>query len=181
MIMGIKIILTEDQISKLEGKVGKLPINEGKANMACRYIDFASLDEELNSRDKKKIGYETTIERIDDFTIGIKHHQTYILKVDPTDVITVNNGGHYSPTTKDRLNQFLSCKGVHIYQKNYNWFIVGSNGTFEYSNGVEVHADGYISLPTGRRGISNKNNLDIDPALRALYGMESPKSSSLDS
>lgn len=179
--MGIKIILTEEQLSKLEGKVGRLPINEGKANLACRYIDFESLDEELNSRDKKKIGYETSIERIDDLTIGIKHHYTHILKVDPTNVITVNNGGHYSPTTKDRLNQFLSCKGVHIYQKKGEWFIVGDNGTFEYENGVEVHANGYIVLPSGRRQAKDKGTLEIDPALRALYGLEGPKSSSLDS
>lgn len=168
--MGIKIILTEEQVSNLEKRIGKLPINEGKANMACRYIDFESLDEELGAKDIKKIGYETVIRRVDELTIAVKHHKTDILKVDPTNVITVNNGGHYSPTTKDRLNQFLSCKGVHIYQKKGEWFIVGDNGTFGYENGVEVHSDGYVVLPSGRRKMTDKDSLAIDPSLRKLYG-----------
>lgn len=169
--MGIKIALTESQIERLQNKVGNLPINEGKVNLACRYIDFESLDEELGSKQMKKIGYETVIRRIDDFTIGVRYHSTDILKVDPTNIVKLNTGGWDTPTTKDRLNQFLSCLGVHIYQKKHVWYIVGDNGTFEYSDGTEVHPGGYVVTPKGKAKSTNNNNLEIDPALRKLYGM----------
>lgn len=169
--MGIKIALTESQIERLQNRVGNLPINEGKVNLACRYIDFASLDEELGNKQMKKIGYETVIRRVDDFTVGVRYHSTDIIRVDPTNIVTLSNGGWDTPTTKDRLNQFLRCLGVHIYQKNYTWYIVGDNGTFEFQNGIEVHPGGYVVLPKGRTGSTNKD-LEIDPALRKLYGMD---------
>jgi hypothetical protein len=145
--MGMKIILTESQYDMLEGRVGRLPLKEGKVNLACTYTDYESLDEELGSKSMKKIGYETVIRRIDDFKIGIRYHNTDIIIVEPTNIIYLNNGGWDTPTTKDRLNQFLRCLGVHIYQKNYEWFISGENGTFPYQNGIEIHPGGYMVLP----------------------------------
>lgn len=145
--MGIKIVLTEAQYDMLESRVGKLPLNEGRAHLACRYVDFDQLDEELGNRDSKKIGYETVIRRIDDFKIGVKYHNTDILIIEPTNIIYLNNGGWDTKTTKDRLNTFLGCLNVYISQKNYNWYISGENGTFEYQNGIEIHPGGYIVLP----------------------------------
>ncbi len=176
MIMGMNIILTEQQIENLQAKVGGLPINEGKVNLACRYIDFESLDEELGSKNIKKIGYETVIRRIDDFTIGVKYHATDILKVDPTNIVTLSNGGWDTPTTKDRLNQFLNCLNVRIYQKKGTWYIVGDNGTFEFQNGIEVHPGGYVVIPKGKSRTSSDSSLDIDPSLKGLYGISDKES-----
>jgi hypothetical protein len=169
--MGIKIVLSESQIDRLQNKVGNLPINEGRVNLACRYTDFESLDEELGSKQMKKIGYETVIRRVDDFTIGVRYHSTDIIRVDPTNIITLNNGGWGTPTTKDRLNQFLNCLSARIYQKKGTWYIVGDNGTFEFVNGIQVHPGGYVVLPKGKTGSTNKD-LEIDPALRKLYGID---------
>jgi hypothetical protein len=171
MIMGMNIILTEQQIENLQAKVGGLPINEGKVNLACRYIDFESLDEELGEKKIKKIGYETVIRRIDDFTIGVKYHATDIIRVDPTNIVTLSNGGWDTPTTKDRLNQFLNCLSVSIYQKKHVWYIVGDNGTFEFVNGIEVHPGGYIVTPKGKSRTSSSSDLNIDPSLKRLYGI----------
>lgn len=169
--MGIKIILTESQYDRLESKVGRLPLNEGKVSLACTYMDFATLDEELGNKEVKKIGHNTIIRRIDEFTIGLKYHDTDIVKIDPTNIVTLSNGGWDTPTTKDRLNQFLRCLGAHIYQKKHTWYIVGDNGTFEFVNGIQIHPGGYIVLPGGKSKSIDKN-LDIDPALKALYGID---------
>jgi hypothetical protein len=169
--MGIKIILTESQYDRLEGRVGKLPLKEGKANLACTYMDYNSLDEELGNRDKKKIGYETIIRRVNDFTIAIKHYNTDILKIDMTNIIKVNTSGHWSVTTKDRLNQFLGCVDVYIRQRKGIWYIVGDNGEFNYEDGIEIHPGGHIVLPSGRDSKPINKNLDIDPSLRSLYGL----------
>lgn len=169
--MGMNIILTEQQIEKLQAKVGSLPINEGKVNLACRFIDYESLDEELGNKSVKKIGYNTVIRRIDDFTIGVRYHSTDILKVDPTNIVKVNHGGFDTPTTKDRLNQFLNCLNVRIYQKNYTWYIVGDNDTFEFVNGIEIHPGGYIVTPKEKSRTSSSSDLNIDPSLKGLYGI----------
>jgi hypothetical protein len=171
MIMGMNIILTEQQIEKLQAKVGSLPINEGKVNLACRFIDFESLDEELGNKQIKKIGYETVIRRIDDFTIGVRYHSTDILKVDPTNIVTVNHGNWDTPTTKDRLNQFLNCLGVSIHQKKRTWYITGDNGMFEFVGGIEVHPGGHIVNPKEKARKSSGTDLNIDPSLKDLYGI----------
>lgn len=175
MIMGIKIVLTEDQADRLQAKVGKLPINE--ANLACRYLDFDSLESELGSRDKKKIGYETIIRRIDDFTMAVKYHNTDIITIDVSNIVKLNNGGWDSRTTKDRMNQFLRCRDIYINQKNYEWFITSKEtGTIPYVNGMQIHPDGHISKPTENKTwkgdiINKAKGLDIDPRHRELYGL----------
>jgi hypothetical protein len=138
----MKIILTEDQVARVINNSNIL-LNEAK--MACVYTTYESLTNYLDSKVSKKIGNNTWVERINPFEIGIKLHSTYILIFDPTDVITVNTNGWESNTTKDRLNQFLGCRGVYIRQKKGTWYIHGSNGVYPYLDGTQVYSDGHVS------------------------------------
>lgn len=43
--------------------------------------------------------------------------------------VEFNNGGFYTPTTKNRINAVLSTLGLgyHIYQKNFKWYLYQSS------------------------------------------------------
>ena len=143
--MGIKLILTEQQVVNL---MTKIHLNE--AYLACTYTDFNDLVDFLKGKESRKIGNNTFVERISDFEIGVRYHRTMIVKMDPTGVLTISTGGWETVTTKDRLNQFLRCRGVSIFQKKGNWYINGTNETLPYQDGMQVLSDGHVSAPVKR-------------------------------
>ena len=53
----------------------------------------------------------------------LKLHNNTIATIDPLGVLSVSNEGWRSNTTKERLN---GLPGVHIRQKNWDWFLNGS-------------------------------------------------------
>ena len=56
----------------------------------------------------------------------------------------LKTNGWWTPTTKDRLNQFLGCRNVIIYQQKGNWLIRGLNGLFQFDDGIMVTSDGDV-------------------------------------
>jgi hypothetical protein len=91
--------------------------------------------------------------------------------IDVTNTITIDAGGYRTKTTKDRLNQFLRCRGVQISQKKGIRYIHGSNGDFEFVDGTEIHGDGYVVLPKEKGEKRNDDDLDIDQGHEDLYGL----------
>jgi hypothetical protein len=172
IIMGIKVILTESQMHKIDEQMSQEMQEFGGANLSCTNLNYSALDEYLGNKEAKKIGFETYIERIDDYEIAIKHYRTNIMLVDVTNIITINTKGWRSKTTKDRLNQFLHCRGVQITQKKGEWYLHGSNGDFPYKDGVEVHTDGYVIFPGEKKYNNSNDDLDIDPEHQELYGIQ---------
>lgn len=145
--MGKKIIISENQLFNII--TGYNMIEEG-AKMGCKLVSYEAMNNFLGSKSQKVVGHNTTAERISEFEIGIKYHNTYIIKIDPTDIITVNSGGWDTKTTKERLNQFLSCRNVHISQKKFKWTIHGINDSLEYIDGMQVFPNGHIAMPVKR-------------------------------
>jgi hypothetical protein len=136
------IIITESQLETLINSTKRL-IKE-KANLSCTSLNYDTLKEELGNRESKKIGHNTLLSKTDFNEIGIRYHSTYIIKIDPTNIIKLDTKGWWTKTTKDRLNQFLNCRGVSIYQEKDMWYIRGNNGTFKYDDGIMVTEDGDI-------------------------------------
>jgi hypothetical protein len=52
----------------------------------------------------------------------LKLHGNTIATIDPLNVLSISNAGWESNTTKERLN---GLPGVHVKQKNWNWFLNG--------------------------------------------------------
>lgn len=136
------IIITENQLTTLVNSTKKL-INE-MAELTCSNANYEKLSDYLGNKETKKIGNNTFLVRLEPNVLGIRLHSTYIIEIDPTDIMKLKTKGWWSRTTKDRLNQFLGCRGVGIYQKNNNWFIKGLNGVFQFDDGIMVTADGDI-------------------------------------
>lgn len=85
--------------------------------------------------------YNTYCETVDNLTV-IRHHTTDIVVHDHnTNTLTINSGGWYSKTTKDRINQYLTHIQANFFitQKNRQWFVV------EQSSGkLLTYADGLV-------------------------------------
>jgi hypothetical protein len=171
--MGIKIVLTEEQAERLEAKVGKLPITE--ANMACTDLNYDSLNRFVGGKEMKKLGNNTIVHKIDEKTIGVKYHRTDIIKIDQDNTVILNTNGWETTTTKDRLNQFLRCRGYHIFQKKGIWYLSGKEDTFKYEDGVRITSNGDV-IRASANAIKNNilnliKNKEIDPKYSELYGL----------
>ena len=172
--MGIKIVLTEAQIERLEAKTGKSIITE--ANLSCTDLYYRSLSYLIDGRESKKIGNNTIVHRLDDDTVAIKYHRTNILKINQENVVTISTGGWETVTTKDRLNQFLRCRGFYIFQKKGTWYISGNDETVPYEDGMRITQDGTLIRAAANKIKANVLNLiknkEIDPKYGELYGLD---------
>lgn len=83
---------------------------------------FDSLNALLGAKNAKKIEHNTYAVREDANTIHVKFHNTYILSFfnDTAKSIRIYSGGWRTPTTKNRINQFLPL-GYYVHQTNHEW------------------------------------------------------------
>jgi len=176
--MGIKLIISENQAQRLDNKLSQDMQEWGGAGLKCTNLDFDKLDAYLGKKERRPLGYETILLRINDHNIAIKHYNTNILRIDHANIITINVSGWETRTTKDRLNTFLRCKNVFISQAKRVWTIHGSNGSFPYEDGMEIHEDGHIVMPSNAKHMYSSdiiNKVDktkIDPKFYELYGIK---------
>jgi hypothetical protein len=84
------------------------------------------------NRDSRKVGNNTYAEILVDGSVGIMLHSTYVVKIHSDNSATLNTGGWYSSTTKDRMNKYSP---VRVYQRKGQWYL--ENGD-EYEDGVVV-------------------------------------------
>lgn len=84
---------------------------------------------------KTKLRYETWAFR-DDIEYGIIHHATAVITYNRvTDEMRVTTGGHYSSTTKERLNQY-NPMGLRFFVEKGEWFVKDKTDTYPYSDGM---------------------------------------------
>lgn len=173
--MGIKIVLTEAQAERLQAKVGKIEINE--ARLSCSSLYYGSISDLIGDKDSKQIGHNTIVHRLDDNTVAVKYHRTNILKINQDNTVTISTGGWETSTTKDRLNQFLSCRGFGIFQKKGVWYIKerGDDEAVPYEDGMRITPDGTLIRAQANKIKSDVANLiknkEIDPKYGELYGL----------
>lgn len=122
---------------------GKEPLNEYHVTLKCSTLDYDCLLDFLNGRSKRVLANNSMVEKNGD-EIAITHHYTDIITIGPTNIATINNGGHYSPSTKDRLNQLLSRRGVGIRTVKGDWIVMGKNGSLPYYRNMKIDEDGNI-------------------------------------
>ena len=53
--MGIKIVLTENQLNRLENNVGETEINEFRVSLECTYMNYNSLVNFLGNKPSRKL------------------------------------------------------------------------------------------------------------------------------
>jgi hypothetical protein len=80
----------------------------------------------------KMVRGKTNKEILPDGSVGIMLHSTYVVKIHPDNSATLNTGGWYTSTTKDRINMYSP---VRVYQRKGEWYL--DDGT-PYTDGVTV-------------------------------------------
>lgn len=88
------------------------------------------------NRDSRKIGNNTYAEILHDGSVGIMLHSTYVVKIHEDNTYTLQTGGWYTLTTKDRINQYAPG---YVKQKKGEWFYNHTNGkTYPFVDGMVV-------------------------------------------
>lgn len=94
----------------------------------------------LGSRDSRKIGHNTTLERLEGGTIGVRFHDTIIVRFYASGSLDLNSGGYRTNTTKERINRYLP-EGYSLYQRAKVWRIQGPDKIEQdFNDGVMVMA-----------------------------------------
>jgi hypothetical protein len=180
--MGVNIILTEAQVANLEKKVGKIDLNEFNVSLSCTNMTYEALTSFLNGKEQKKLGNNTIVHMIRNWDtneeeVAVKYYATDILSINSENIVTLKTNNHNTATTKARLNQFLSCRGTYIYQKNHEWYIKNEIETVEFRDGIQIlpdgqfHMQGHIDHNKIQTYLDRAKSLDIDPKYRELYGL----------
>lgn len=94
----------------------------------------------------RKIGHNTIAHYSAD-CIAIRFHDTIIAIIDKQDTITLYNGGFYTFTTKERLNEILAGSPFRVYQERGIWYLWDSAKQIQwlYQNGITIYSDNSIA------------------------------------
>lgn len=92
-----------------------------------------------NKKDRPSLN-NTRVHVLDDGRIGIKLHDTDVLKVDYENVVELNTGGYYTNVTKDRINHYLPS-GIYVYPLSGIWYLKVDGESYGYRDGIKIDLD----------------------------------------
>jgi len=109
------------------------------------YNSAVSMVRGKRNANRRKVGNNTYAEILNDTTVAIKLHNTYVVKIHADGTYTLNSGGWQTATTKDRINQYSP---VRVYEdSNYSsitgkyqrrWFVTINNKPYPFIDGMVV-------------------------------------------
>lgn len=99
------------------------------------YNSAVSMVRGKRNANRRKVGNNTYAEILNDDTVAIKLHNTYVVKIHADGTYTLNSGGWQTVTTKDRINQYSP---VRVYQEKYQWFVTINNKPYPFIDGMVV-------------------------------------------
>ena len=87
----------------------------------------------------------TRVDKDDDGNTSVYLHNNRIAYVTQFGDITLSSCGWDTPTTKSRLNAILDTflHGVHVWQKNFTWYIGNTGNCSPTSPDADLFFDGY--------------------------------------
>jgi hypothetical protein len=108
-----------------------------KGKIKMTHSEAVGLVHGKTKRSFRKIGNNTIGRILDDSSVGIMLYDTYVVKIHPDDSYTLNSGGFYSNTTKNRINDYSPIK---VFQNKGDWFIWSpkDKSCFPFQNGMRV-------------------------------------------
>ena len=90
----------------------------------------------------REIGsHKTLINKVDD-SIVVRYHNTDVISL-TGNIVTLNNGGYETPTTKRRMNEASDAfmpggMGFKVFQKDFEWYIKRDNGDVYHWEGQTI-------------------------------------------
>ena len=94
-------------------------------------------------KDSKIIARNTVLHRVGD-DIAIRFHNTDVVTISPQNVYTLDNGGWFTVTTKERINRYAP---VRIWQRDFQWYVNTLEGQVGFYSGMQVDERGSTIVP----------------------------------
>ena len=86
-------------------------------------MDYESASDYLGDKEERPLsGVHTRLHRIDKRTIAVRYHWTDVVTYNKGRRTRINNGGWFTPTTKNRINEYTNAG---ISQMNFEWYVSG--------------------------------------------------------
>ncbi len=114
---------------------------------------------QLAKRDRRKIGNNTYLERLDAATVAVRLHATNVVKLHADGTYTLNSGGYQTVTTKDRINAFSPAR---LNQHKGIWFV----GEYVFEDGIKIDATGTPINATKKPAVVVKAKAKLDKQVR---------------
>ena len=90
-------------------------------------------------------GTATTLEALEGDDIGLRYHDTIVVRWNPDGSISLDSGGWTTATTKSRMNEYLP-NGWMVYQERGVWYLSNRwEATWVYRDGITIHPDGAVA------------------------------------
>jgi hypothetical protein len=86
-------------------------------------------------RQSRKIGNNTYAEIMPDGSVGVMLHSTYVVTIHEDNTYTLRTGGWYTPTTKDRINQYIPG---YVRQVKGEWSVHTNGRVYPYIEGMTI-------------------------------------------
>jgi hypothetical protein len=80
-------------------------------------------------KDRRKVANNTWLERHDNGDIAVRLHATDVVVYHPDESVTLNTGGWYSVTTKERMNRFTDFS---VHSVKGEWYVNIRNPDYVY-------------------------------------------------
>jgi hypothetical protein len=81
---------------------------------------YSEAVEILNGREIRKVDNNTYLEKLQDGSIGLRLHDTHVVKYLPDDTVVLDSGGWRTVTTKDRINNYAP---IRLWQNKGIWYV----------------------------------------------------------
>lgn len=103
---------------------------------------YADAESKLASgrKGEKKIGNNTYLRRVDG-GIAVRLHATDVVTIHPDGSYTLNTGGWWTVTTKERINAYSPAR---LSQRRGEWYLLTPAGEVKYWDGVRVDGAGNV-------------------------------------
>lgn len=97
--------------------------------------------------DSRKLANNTYAERRDGGALAVRLHATDVVTLRPDGTVTLDTGGWFTPTTKDRMHTY--APSARVFSERGTWYVrLGADGapwdegeTYPYADGFTYHAD----------------------------------------
>lgn len=103
---------------------------------------FTRMSDQLGTRDSRKIGNNTYLERLSNGDIGVRLHQTHVVVAHTDGTVTLNSGGWNTVTTRDRINKHAGV--TRVSQSGGITYL--ANG-MRFFDGVRLDSGGLVLNP----------------------------------
>jgi hypothetical protein len=106
-------------------------------------MNYKDYDDRLQGRcqQRRKVQNNTYLERRDD-DIAVRLHDTDVVVWHPDGSVTLDTGGWYTVTTKDRMNGYCPAR---VWSNRGRWMVTWGGRDVPFADGITLHPDGRIT------------------------------------